>query len=365
MIDAAHIEQRLARLPAIEAELSDPATAAKQKKFRGLVQEHAALKRLAGKAERCRQLRKDAEEQRHLLASSDADAELVELARGELPEIERKLAAAESDLLLALLPPDAQDRRNAILEIRAGTGGDEAALFAADLHRMYTRFAAARGWKIGLIDASASAAGGYREVVFSVEGEEAYGTLRFESGVHRVQRVPVTEASGRIHTSTATVAVFPEAEAEDDIEIKPDEIRVDIFCASGPGGQSVNTTYSAVRITHLPTGLVAQSQDERSQHRNREKAIAVLKARLLDHRRLQEEQRLGDERRTQIGTGDRNERIRTYNYLQNRVTDHRINLTLYQLDRVIQGEIAEFAQALRAQHTQERLAALSGTNATP
>jgi len=221
--------------------------------------------------------------------------------------------------------------------------------------RMYSRFIEGKGWKVGIVDLSPSDIGGYKEVVFTVEGEGAYGTLKFESGGHRVQRVPATEAQGRIHTSAATVAVFPEAEAEDDIEFKPDEIRVDIFCSSGPGGQSVNTTYSAVRITHLPTGLVAQSQDERSQRRNKEKAIAVLKARLLDARRRAEEERLGKTRRSLTGSGDRSERIRTYNFPQNRLTDHRINLTIYNLDRIIEGGIGEVIAALQAHETEMRL----------
>jgi peptide chain release factor 1 len=280
------------------------------------------------------------------LADENADPDLKHLAAEEVAGLEKALGPAEHELLAALLPPDPNDERNVIMEIRAGTGGDEAALFAGDLFRMYNRFCEGRGWKVAVIDASSSNVGGYKEVVFSVTGAGAYSVLKFESGCHRVQRVPVTEASGRIHTSAATVAVLPEAEEVDDIVIPPDEIRVDIFCSSGPGGQGVNTTYSAIRITHLPTGLVAQSQDERSQHRNKEKAMNVLKARLLEWRRQQEDEKSGNLRRTQIGSGDRSEKIRTYNFPQNRLTDHRINFTLYTLNRVVEGALGDLIQAL-------------------
>jgi peptide chain release factor 1 len=359
-IDKAYIDRRLARLPELETELSDPATAANQKKYRECVREHNALKRLEAKAQRFLQLQNELTQNQELLASPDVDEELKELAGNEMTTLEPALQAAQRDLLLTIIPPDENERRGAIMEIRAGTGGEEAALFAADIFRMYSRFAAAQGWKISLIDASASGMGGYKDIVFDVEGENVYGMLRYESGVHRVQRVPVTEGSGRVHTSAATVAVFPEAEEDDDIEIKPDEIRIDVFCSSGPGGQSVNTTYSAVRITHLPTGTVAQSQDERSQQRNREKAMKVLKSRLLDVRRQEEEARKGNSRRSQIGTGDRSERIRTYNFPQNRLTDHRINLTLYSLNILIEGDITELLSALRAHDMSMRLAAEVG-----
>ena len=346
MIDRQYIDKVTARLPEIETGLSDPAVAANQKRFRELVQEHSVLKKLKEKAEKYFRLRENIREHRELIDSDDGDSELRNLAKNEIGELENSLRTAEKELMMALLPPDPNDTRNAIMEIRAGTGGDEAALFAGDLFRMYDRYAEEKDWKIGLIDASASNIGGYKEVVFSVEGKDVYGNLRYEIGVHRVQRVPITESSGRIHTSAATVAVFPEAEPEDDIEISSEDLRVDIFCSSGPGGQSVNTTYSAVRITHLPTGLVAQSQDERSQHRNKEKAMAVLKARILDLRRREEEERRGNARRSQIGSGDRSERIRTYNFPQNRLTDHRINLTLYSLDRVMEGDLGELVAAL-------------------
>jgi len=354
MVEQVYIDRALARLPAVEQKLSEPGAVADRANYRKLLQEHSFLRRLASLAAAHAELLKMRREHEDLIAA-EPDGELKELARAELEEIGRKLPAAEKDLMAALLPPAASDGRNAVMEIRAGTGGEEAALFAADLFRMYNRFIEGKGWKVGIVDLSPSDIGGYKEIVFTVEGEGAYGTLKFESGGHRVQRVPATEAQGRIHTSAATVAVFPEAEEEDDIELKPEEIRVDIFCSSGPGGQSVNTTYSAVRVTHLPTGLVAQSQDERSQRRNREKAIAVLKARLLDARRRAEEEKLGKTRRSLTGSGDRSERIRTYNFPQNRLTDHRINLTVYNLDRIIEGDLGEVVSALGAHETELRL----------
>jgi len=357
MIDREHVTRLTARLPEIETELSKPETSANQKRFRELVREHSTLKKLEEKAEKFFALQQQVTEHRELLDGEDSDPELRELAEAEIGELEAGLGAAGKDLMVALLPPDPNESRNAIMEIRAGTGGNEAALFAGDLFRMYSRYAEEKGWKVGVIDASTSEVGGYKEVVFSVEGEGAYAGLRYESGGHRVQRVPVTESAGRIHTSAATVAVFPEAEADDDIEISPDELRVDIFCSSGPGGQSVNTTYSAVRITHLPTGLVSQSQDERSQHRNKEKALSVLKARILDHKRREEEERVGNDRRSQIGSGDRSERVRTYNFPQNRLTDHRINMTLYSLDQIMEGELGGLIGSLRNQDVELRLQA--------
>ncbi len=354
MIDTDHIEQALAELPRIEAELSAAAGASDQKEYRRLLRRHSSLKKLEEKARSFFSLQEEVSQNREL-AESETDPELAELAQSEIESLGKKLVKAEKQLLHSLVPPDESDARNAIMEIRAGTGGDEAALFAGDLYRMYTRYAETTGWKINLIDASPSEVGGFKEVVFSVEGENAYGTLKFESGGHRVQRVPVTESSGRIHTSAATVAVFPEAEAEDNIELDPNELRVDIFCSSGPGGQSVNTTYSAVRITHLPTGLVAQSQDERSQHRNKDKAMSVLKARLLDLRKQEEIEQMGNTRRSLIGSGDRSQRVRTYNFPQNRLTDHRINLTMHSLDRIIDGDLAELVTSLQEHDLQERV----------
>ncbi|OGV61707.1 MAG: peptide chain release factor 1 [Lentisphaerae bacterium RIFOXYC12_FULL_60_16] len=360
MIDPSQIKGVLNRLPEVERELSDPRCMTNQKRYRELVQEHLRLSRLQEKATLYFNLQETAVGHRALIDQSASDLELAQLAREELPGLESRIPLAEQELMVALLPPDPAESRSAIMEIRAGTGGEEASLFAGDLFRMYQRYASERGWKVSIVDLSASEKGGTKELVCSIEGVDVYGVLRYESGVHRVQRVPVTEASGRIHTSAATVAVFPEADAQDDIEIKPDEIRVDIFCASGPGGQGVNTTYSAIRITHLPTGVVAQSQDERSQHRNKERAIQVLKARLLDARRQAEEMKMGDSRRSQIGSGDRSERVRTYNFPQNRLTDHRINLTLYSLNRIIEGDMGDLLAALRRHDLDLRIRKASG-----
>ena len=320
MLDEKQIEAKLGRLATVEAELGDPSVLADRKRYREVLAEYSALKKL----------------------------DYVWTAY-QLEE------ASEKDVSAALLPPDPLEGRNAVMEIRAGTGGEEAALFAGDLFRMYSRYAEARGWKISVMNANATSLEGYKEVVFTVVGEGAYGRLRFESGGHRVQRVPVTEAQGRIHTSAATVVVFPEADEEDELEIPEKDIRIDLFCAGGAGGQHVNKTESAVRMTHLPTGPVAVCQDERSQQRNREKCFATLKARILDFRRREEEAKLGADRLTLRGSGDRSERIRTYNFPQNRMTDHRINLTLYSLDRIIDGELDPLLDPLVSHDLDERL----------
>lgn len=355
MIDDTHIEKLLARIPALELQMADPDTATTPRKLQELVREHASLKKMSEKAENYFQARKTVREHKALLESEERDEELRDIARLELDELEAILPGFEKDLLFALLPPDEDESRNAILEIRAGTGGDEAALFAADLYRMYSRYAESKNWKLDLIDASPNDIGGYKEVIFSVGGDDVYGDLRYESGGHRVQRVPITESAGRIHTSAATVAVFPEAEPQDDIDIPADDVRVDIFRSSGPGGQSVNTTDSAVRLTHLPTGIIVQCQDEKSQHRNKEKAMKVLTARILDMKRQEEARQQGQKRRALIGSGDRSERVRTYNFPQNRLTDHRVNLTLYSLDRIIEGDLSELTGALRAQDMEIRI----------
>ncbi len=335
--------------------LSDPSIASDQAKFRSLLREHARVKKLCDKAVLLLKLRKDAAGHEALMAASDADPDLKLLAEEELAVIREKLPEAERDLMLDLLPPDPNDSRNIIMEIRAGTGGMEASLFAGDLARMYTRYAETRGWKTEMIDARPSEAGGFKEVVFSVHGENAYRTLQYEGGTHRVQRIPVTEASGRIHTSTATVAVLPEAEPTDDIEIKPEDLRVDVYRASGAGGQHVNKTDSAVRLTHLPSGIVVACQEERSQHKNRATAMRLLRSRLLDSQQKQAVEEMGDNRRAQIGTGERSERIRTYNFPQNRMTDHRIGFSSHNLERVMEGGLDDLLNALHEHYVGERL----------
>lgn len=362
MIDKSRIDELLSRMGEIESLLADPATSANQTKYRGLLQEYAQLKELKVPADRYFRLLRESEESRAIVRDAATEDDFREMAQAELEKVEQELPRAERALMIALLPPDPVDSRNTIVEIRAGTGGEEAALFAGDLYRMYSKYAERRGWKTSLIDASPSNLGGYKEIIFSVEGNEVYRTLRYESGGHRVQRIPVTEASGRIHTSAATVAVLPEAEEIDEIEVKPEDIRIDLYRASGPGGQKVNKTESAVRLTHYATGIVVQSQDERSQQRNRERAMAVLKARLLDRMRSDEQAKQASERKSQIGSGDRSERIRTYNFPQNRVTDHRIELTLYTLDRAMEGEIDALVSALRDRDTELRLQVLMKRN---
>lgn len=347
LMDRKHLEELRRQLADLEAELSLPDTASNPSKLRELMTEHAHLKQLLEKGDTYFDILDQIQGSRQLLEEADSDDDLRAMAEEDLARLDNERPEAEKSFMRALIPPDPVDHRNTIMEIRAGTGGEEAALFAGDLYRMYSRYAEANGWKIEVIDASESSIGGFKEVVFSVIGESVYRKLRYESGGHRVQRIPVTETSGRIHTSAATVAVLPEAEEVDSIDIDPEDIRIDLFCASGPGGQKVNKTTSAVRITHLETGLVVQSQDERSQHRNKDRAMQVLKARLLDRKRSEAAAKEAGERKSQIGSGDRSERIRTYNFPQNRLTDHRINLTLYHLDRVMEGELGEIIDALQ------------------
>ena len=320
----------------LEKELSDPATIANQREYQRLAKEHADLMPCVQTFRKHRELAARLEENRELL--SDADPDIRELAQEDSSQIQTELDELEDELKRLLTPKDPNDDKDVILEIRAGTGGDEAALFAADLFRMYTKYAELMAWKVEVLSSHATGIGGFKEVIFSLSGNRAYSRLKFESGVHRVQRVPTTESQGRIHTSAVTVAVFPEAE-EVEVEIEPNDLRVDVFRSSGPGGQSVNTTDSAVRITHEPTGLVVICQDEKSQHKNKAKALKVLRARLLDRKQQEQRDKTAEDRKSQVGTGDRSERVRTYNFPQNRVTEHRINLTLYKLEHVLEGEI--------------------------
>jgi peptide chain release factor 1 len=341
----------LARADEVEFALGDPEVARDARRLAELGREHH---RLAGVVEIAQRLERAERERAEAEALLD-DPDVGDEARLELERLDAEIATAEQALKPLLIPRDPLDDRPAIVEIRAGTGGDEAGLFAGDLLRMYTRYVERRGWRIEGMSHAEGALGGVKEAVFKVHGDGAYGALRWESGVHRVQRVPATEAQGRIHTSAATVAVLPEAE-EVDLRIAPEELRIDVFRSSGAGGQSVNTTDSAVRITHLPTGLVVSQQDERSQLQNKAKAMAVLRARLLDRMVAEREAERARQRRTQVGTGDRSAKIRTYNFPQGRVTDHRIGLTLYDIARIMDGELAPFVEALGLADVEERLA---------
>jgi peptide chain release factor 1 len=340
------------RFAVIEAELASGATG---DAFVKLSKEYAELEPVIRAARRLEGLKRERAEVEEMLAQA-SDGELKSLAEDERALLDEQIGAAEQAFRLLLLPKDAADERNVIIEVRAGTGGDEAALFAGDLFRMYQRYAAFKGWKVEILSASEAELGGYREIVAQISGAGAYARLKFESGVHRVQRVPATEAQGRIHTSAATVAVLPEAE-EVDVQIEDKDLRIDVFRSSGPGGQSVNTTDSAVRITHLPSGIVVSQQDEKSQHKNKAKALKILRAKLYERERERLDAERSAVRRGQVGTGDRSERIRTYNFPQGRVTDHRINLTLYKLDLVMEGPaLEELVQALITQHHAELLA---------
>lgn len=336
----------------LEKQLSAPDVFGDQDRYKKLTKTHAELKPVVAAFREYKRLAGDLEGNQELLR--DADPEMRDMAESEIKEIKRRLPELEEKLKILLLPTDPLDEKNIILEIRAGTGGEEAALFAADLFRMYSRLAETKGWKVEILSEHSTGTGGFKEIIASISGDRVYSRLKYESGTHRVQRVPATEAQGRIHTSAVTVAIMPEAE-EVDIELKAEELRIDVYRSSGPGGQSVNTTDSAIRVTHLPTGMIVICQDEKSQHKNKAKALKVLRSRLLQ---IEQDKRKAEEdaaRRSQVGTGDRSGRIRTYNFPQSRVTDHRINLTLYKLDMVMEGDLDEFIEGLISFHQAEAL----------
>ena len=344
------------RFEEITALLSDSTVIANQPRFRDLSKEYAEIQPLMALFERYERARAELEAARAM--RQDPDSAMREMADEEVARAERDLAAYDADMQKLLLPRDPDDTRNVFLEIRAGTGGDEAALFAGNLFRMYNYYAQAHGWDVEIMSTNAGEHGGYKEIIARIAGQGVYARLKFESGVHRVQRVPATEAQGRIHTSTCTVAVLPEAEAVDAIALNPADLKTDTFRASGAGGQHVNKTDSAIRITHLPTGIVVECQDERSQHKNRARALSILSARILEMKRRKQQAEEAATRKSQVGTGDRSERIRTFNFPQGRVTDHRVNLTLYKLDQVMEGKIDEFVDALTAADQADRMAAL-------
>ena len=335
--------------------LSDPDALSDQDAYRKLTRDHSRVRKQLEVGEKWLALVQQVQDN-HELLKAESDPDMVEMIKDELETLEPDLEKAAQELETALLPHDPNDDRDAILEVRAGTGGDEAALFADDICRMYLRYAEKQGWKTELIDATEGTSGGFKEVIYAVRGDGAFGMLRWESGVHRVQRVPATESQGRIHTSAVTVAVLPEAE-EVDIDIRAEDLRIDVYRAQGPGGQSVNTTDSAVRITHVPTGVVVQCQDEKSQHKNKAKAMGVLRSRLLEKAILEQEAEIAAERKSQVGTGDRSAKIRTYNFPQSRVTDHRIGLTLHSLDAIMAGDLDDVVDAILAHRREEALAA--------
>src|SRR5213595_3666234 len=346
------IQLKRERFEQVEREIADPRLFDNRKRAEEIMREHASLKELLEKSRTLEIARNQLEDNREL--ASSRDVEIAAMADDEIPELEKRVAELERGLQIGLLPPDENENRDAIVEIRAGTGGSEAAIFAADLYRMYNRYAESAGLKTEDLESSPSELGGLKEVIFRVSGESVFRKLRHESGVHRVQRVPATEAQGRIHTSTATVAVLPEAE-DVDVELKPEDLRIEVSRAGGPGGQGVNTTDSAVQVMHIPTGTIVRCQDGRSQLKNKEKALSILRARLLERRQREEAEKYSAQRRGQIGTGGREEKIRTYNFPQNRVTDHRVGLTLHNLDRIIDGDVEELISALQAADVAERL----------
>jgi peptide chain release factor 1 len=352
--------EKLAQLEAkydeLTEKLSDPEIIADPQQFQKIAKAHADLEEIVTVYREYRSVLEGIAEAKELLEDK-LEPEFRAMVQEELSQLEAKEPGLVQKLRVLLLPKDPNDEKSVIVEIRAGTGGEEAALFAADLFRMYSRYAEAKQWRVELMSSNQTELGGFKEVIFSVEGRGAYSRLKYESGVHRVQRIPTTESGGRIHTSAATVAVLPEVE-EVEVEINPDDLRIDVFRSSGHGGQSVNTTDSAVRITHLPTGLVVSCQDEKSQHKNKDKAMKILRARLYDMKKVEQERELAAQRRSQVGTGDRSERIRTYNFPQGRVTDHRIGLTLYRLNAVLEGDLDEIVDGLITADQTERLQAM-------
>jgi len=346
------IERKRERFAELERDIADPHLFDNRKRAGEIMREHASVKQLLERWNELEAAQRQLDDNRELVTSRDV--EIAAMADDEIPDLEKRVVDLEREIQIGLLPPDEHENRDAIVEIRAGTGGNEAAIFAADLYRMYNRYAESVGLKTEDLESSPSELGGLKEVIFRVSGDAVFRKLRYESGVHRVQRVPATEAQGRIHTSTATVAVLPEA-ADVDLELKPDDLRVEVSRAGGPGGQGVNTTDSAVQVLHIPTGTIVRCQDGRSQIKNKERALSILRARLLERKQREEAEKYSAQRRGQIGTGGREEKIRTYNFPQNRVTDHRIGLTLYNLDRVMNGDLGELIRALQAAGVKERL----------
>lgn len=343
------------RFQALEGEIADPSIMKDRGRYKALMQEHSHLSELMAEFEKYRKFKAGIEDTKAFI-DEEADHDMRAMAKEELKELEGGLEDSGGVLRALLIPPDPLNEKNIIMEIRAGTGGDEAALFAADLYRMYSRYAESKKWKIEILGTNEINIGGFKEIVFSIAGKRVYQNMRYESGVHRVQRVPSTESAGRLHTSAVTVAVLPEAE-DTDIEIRQEELKIDVYRSSGPGGQSVNTTDSAVRITHLPTGLVVTCQDEKSQIKNKAKALRVLKARLFKFEEQKKQAERAETRKTQVGSGDRSERIRTYNFPQNRLTDHRINLTLYKLEQILEGALDETLEALKLSAREQALQA--------
>lgn len=342
------------KLNQLEGRLSDPELVNDQKEYQKVVREHAQLSKLNLLYEELKQVQADIIDNRALVKDDEEDPDLKELAKAELEELAEREVQLDNDIKLLLLPKDPNDDKNIFLEIRAGTGGDEAALFVGDLFRMYTRYAETLGWKVETVTSNPLGIGGFKEIIAMIRGEQVYSKLKYESGVHRVQRVPETETQGRVHTSAVTVAILPEAD-EVELDIDMNELKFDVYRSSGPGGQSVNTTDSAVRITHLPTGLVVTCQDEKSQHKNKAKALTVLRARLLDKMEQEQHDKISQDRKSQIGSGDRSERIRTYNFPQGRLTDHRVNLTLYKLEQIMNGKLDEVIFPLVSHDQAEKL----------